>query len=233
MTEALSIFYTFIKILVGFGVIIVYLKLSNKSQITELTPIDFIGNFILGGIIGEMIYNTDISFLRYFVILVLAILLITFLNYISGKFMFARRAIMGVPIPVIKEGKMQLDWVTNQELKFDLIEFMSMLRARGIFSLEEVEFAQIEANGELTVIKKGEGAFNYLLVKSGTVLPEELTQLGKEEDWLLQHLRALNLDLDLEEIFLVEFSNKSHFYIVKNDGTVISKDIEPLSPLPQ
>lgn len=231
MTEALSILYTFIKILVGFGVIIVYLKLSNKSQITELTPIDFIGNFILGGIIGEMIYNADISFLRYFVILVLAILLITFLNYISGKFMFARRAIMGVPIPVITEGKMQLDWVTNQELKFDLIEFMSMLRARGIFSLEEVEFAQIEANGELTVIKKGEGAFNYLLVKSGVVLPEELTQLGREEEWLLQHLREL--DLDLEEIFLVEFSNKSHFYIVKNDGTVISKDIEPLSPLSQ
>ena len=62
------------------------------------------------------------------------------------------------------------------------------------------------------------------------VLPEELTQLGKDEDWFLQHMRALNIDL--EEVFLVEFSNKSHFYIVKNNGTVVSKDIKPISLLP-
>ena len=62
------------------------------------------------------------------------------------------------------------------------------------------------------------------------VLPEELTQLGKDEDWLLQHMKALNIDL--EEVFLVEFSNKSHFYIVKNNGTVVSKDIKPISLLP-
>ena len=55
MTETLSILYTFSKILVGFVVIIIYLKLSNKSQVSELTPIDFIGNFIIGGIIGVMI----------------------------------------------------------------------------------------------------------------------------------------------------------------------------------
>ena len=229
MTETLSILYAFSKILVGFVVIIIYLKLSNKSQVSELTPIDFIGNFIIGGIVGGMIYNPDISFFRYFIMLVSAILLISCLNYISSKFMFARRAIMSVPIPVIVEGKMQLDWVTDKKLKVDLIQFMSMLRAKNIFSLEEVESAQIEANGELTVIKKGEGAFNYLLVQNGVVLSEELTQLGKEEDWLLQHMRALNIDL--EEVFLVEFSNKSHFYIVKNNGTVVSKDIKPISLL--
>ena len=44
--EVLSVSYTFLKIFTGFAIIIVYLKLSNKSQITELTPIDFIGNFI-------------------------------------------------------------------------------------------------------------------------------------------------------------------------------------------
>ena len=185
MTETLSILYTFNKILVGFVVIIIYLKLSNKSQVSELTPIDFIGNFIIGGIIGGMIYNPDISFFRYFIMLVSAILLISCLNYISSKFMFARRAIMSVPIPVIVEGKMQLDWVTDKKLKVDLIQFMSMLRAKNIFSLEEVESAQIEA-----------------------------------------------LNIDLEEVFLVEFSNKSHFYIVKNNGTVVSKDIKPISLLP-
>ena len=73
--EVLSVSYTFLKIFTGFAIIIVYLKLSNKSQITELTPIDFIGNLILGGIIGEMIYTPEISFIKYFIMCTICVYL--------------------------------------------------------------------------------------------------------------------------------------------------------------
>ncbi len=221
--EVLSVSYTFLKIFTGFAIIIVYLKLSNKSQITELTPIDFIGNLILGGIIGEMIYTPEISFIKYFIMLVLAIGLISSLNFISARCMIARHAIMGSAIPIIVNGQLQFDSINNKDIKFDLIEFMSMLRAKEIFSLEEVEFAQVEANGELTVIKKGNGYLNYLLVKSGHILTTELEKLGKNEDWLNQHLAELNLSL--EDLFLVEFSNNNRFYIVKCDGKTVTKNI--------
>lgn len=221
--EILSVLYTFLKIFTGFAIIILYLKLTNKSQITELTPIDFIGNLILGGIIGEMIYTPEISFIKYFIMLVLAIGLIWSLNFISARYMIARHAIMGSAIPVIVNGRFQFDSINNTDTKFDIIEFMSLLRSKEIFSLEEVEFAQIEANGELTVIKKGEGYLNYLLVKSGHILISELEKLGQNEEWLNRYLAELNLPL--EDLFLVEFSNNNRFYIVKCNGETVTKNI--------
>lgn len=215
--------YTSIKLFTGFAVIILYLKLTNKSQLTEFTPIDFIGNLILGGIIGEMIYNPEIEFAQYFTMLMIAIVLITSLNFISARFLVARRVIMGSAIPVIINGKLQFDSLNNNDIKFDLIEFMSMLRARDVFSLEDVEFAQIEANGDLTLIKKGDGCLNYLLVKSGQIITPELAKIDKDEAWLLAHLAEINQPI--EECFLVEFSRGNHFFIVRQDQTTLTKDI--------
>lgn len=52
-----------IKFLIGFFVVIAYFNLSGKSQISQLSPIDLIGNFILGGIIGGVIYSDTIAIL--------------------------------------------------------------------------------------------------------------------------------------------------------------------------
>lgn len=223
LDQVISYAYTFFKLFIGFAVIVGYLKISNKSHTTQLTPIDFIGNFILGGIIGGVIYNHDISLTKYLLTLFLAVSLISLLNLISTKVMFARRVVMSTTIPIIINGKLQLDSISHQDTKFDLISFVAKLRSKGIFSLAEVEFAQIEANGELTVIKKGEGHLNYLFVKSGQLLTSQLANANKSEEWLLAQLAELNLDL--RDIFLVEFVHNSQLYIIKNDSTVVSKKI--------
>ena len=43
---------TVFKLLIGVTLIVLHLRLTGKQQTVQLTPIDFIGNFILGGIIG-------------------------------------------------------------------------------------------------------------------------------------------------------------------------------------
>lgn len=41
-----------VKFIIGFVNVITHLNLSGKTQLSQMTPIDFIGNFVLGGIIG-------------------------------------------------------------------------------------------------------------------------------------------------------------------------------------
>ena len=225
MTETfLMYFFALFKILLGFFIVIVYFKLSNKAQTMQFTPIEFIGNIILGGIIGEVIYNPEISFITYITTLISALAVISFLNFITTKFMPVRKAMMASVTPVIVNGKFQLDSLGNKENKFDIIEFTAMLRSNGIFSLEEVEFAQIEAHGGLTVIKKGEGYLNFLLVKGGQILYTQLEKIEKDEAWLLKQLNILGIP-NLDDIFLIEFSKNRHLYIVKNDGSALSQDI--------
>ncbi|MGX2957118.1 DUF421 domain-containing protein [Ursidibacter arcticus] len=212
------------KILLGFFIVIFYFKLSKKAQTMQFTPIEFIGNIILGGIIGEVIYNPEISFITYIITLISALAVISLLNFVTTKFMPVRKVMMASVTPVIVNGKFQLDSLNNKENKFDIIEFTAMLRSNGIFSLEDVEFAQIEAHGGLTVIKKGEGYLNFLLVKGGQILHTQLEKIGKDEAWLLQQLKVVGIE-QLDDIFLVEFSQNRRFYIVNNDGTSLSSEI--------
>lgn len=209
---------TVFKLLLGFVVMAAYLKLGNKLQTTQLTPIDFMGNFVLGGIVGGVIYNDNIPLLQYLLLLVSTVALIMLLNRLITKLMPVRRLVMGAALPVIVDGKLQLDSLSGKDTKFDLIDFMAQLRSRGIFSLREIDFAQIEVNGGLTVIKRGEGTRNFLLLKSGQVLDEQLRLAGRDEAWLHAALAQMGIG-STDDVFLAELSNGNELYVVRTDAS--------------
>ena len=100
---------------------------------------------------------------------------------------------------------------------FDMIDFAEELRSRGIFSIEDVEFAQYESNGSLTVIKKGDGSLSYVLVSKGQIVQEQLEASGQSEEWLTKELEQQGINL--EDIFFAELEGREKIYIVMNDLT--------------
>lgn len=71
-----------IKFIIGFVIVITHLNLSGKTQLSQMTPIDFIGNFVLGGIIGGVIYSDSIPLYQYVLVLLIGVCLISLLNAI-------------------------------------------------------------------------------------------------------------------------------------------------------
>ena len=43
-----------IKFIIGFTIILAHMNISGKTQLSQLTPIDFIGNFCFRGIMGGL-----------------------------------------------------------------------------------------------------------------------------------------------------------------------------------
>lgn len=43
--------WVLLKFLTGFVIVITHLNLSGKTQLSQMTPVDLIGNFVIGGII--------------------------------------------------------------------------------------------------------------------------------------------------------------------------------------
>ena len=95
---------TVFKLLIGIILIVLHLRLTGKQQTTQLTPIDFIGNFILGGVIGGVIYNHAISFAEYISFLLVTFGIISGLNYLTSKFMSTRSLVMGKAYTIIEGG---------------------------------------------------------------------------------------------------------------------------------
>lgn len=212
---------TVFKLLIGIILIVLHLRLTGKQQTVQMTPIDFIGNFILGGVIGGVIYNHAISFAEYISFLLVTFGIISGLNYLTSKFMSTRSLVMGKAYTIIEGGRFSQDALDSTDHKLDPVEFLAELRGMGIFSLSDISLVQREANGSLTVRRKGEGGVNYVLVSSGQVVTDNLELAGHSEEWLRGELEQAGIT-DLVDLFLVELDAADRLNIVDQEGQTTS-----------
>lgn len=215
---------TVFKLLIGIILIVLHLRLTGKQQTVQMTPIDFIGNFILGGTIGGVIYNHAISFAEYISALLVTFGIISSLNYLTSKFMPTRSLVMGKAFTIIEGGRFTQDALDNTDHKLDPVEFLAELRGMGIFSLHDLQLVQREANGSLTVRRKGEGGVNYVLVSNGQVVTDNLELAHRDEEWLRHEISQAGVG-ELESIFIVELTPDNRLNIVDESGNTTAMNI--------
>ncbi len=112
--------FVLVKFIIGFVIVITHLNLSGKTQLSQMTPIDFIGNFVLGGIIGGVIYSDSIPLYQYLIVLLIGVFLISLLNAISKHVNFFRSMAIGQPIPIIKKGRFLVENISDNKNKIDI-----------------------------------------------------------------------------------------------------------------
>ena len=215
---------TVFKLLIGIILIVLHLRLTGKQQTVQMTPIDFIGNFILGGTIGGVIYNHTISFAEYISVLIVTLAIVSGLNYLTSKFMSTRSLVMGKAYTIIEGGRFTQDALDNTDHKLDPVEFLAELRGMGIFSLSDISLVQREANGSLTVRRKGEGGVNYVLVSNGQIVTDNLKLLHRDEEWLYAELSSAGVG-EVEDLFVVELDADNRLNIVSQTGNTTAMTV--------
>lgn len=50
-----------VKIIVGMLGVLFFLRISGKTQMAQLTPLDSVNAFVLGALVGGVIYSPDVS----------------------------------------------------------------------------------------------------------------------------------------------------------------------------
>ena len=93
-------------------------------------------------------------------------------------------------------------------------DFYTKLRTKGVTQISDIEEAFMESNGQLIVIKKGEGGYSNLLVSEGNIQEDNLKHIGKDDNWLKEELEKYNIT-DLSELFIVEYSGDGKLFIVR------------------
>lgn len=207
-----------IKFIIGFTIILAHMNISGKTQLSQLTPIDFIGNFVLGGIMGGVIYTDAIPLYQYVIVFLIGVFFISFLNYISKKFNFFRAVAIGNPIPIIKKGRFIMENITEKKNKIDILNITSRLHAQGIHSFQEVNYAQIEPDGQITVVCDGAKMPSIIIMKDGVIRASELEQIERDENWLNEEMKKQHIE-NPEDVFLAEFWDGKVNFILQ-DGKI-------------
>ncbi|WP_369712154.1 DUF421 domain-containing protein [Leptotrichia sp. HSP-342] len=201
-----------IKLTIGFIALVVFMNLNGRSQLAPTSTEDQIGNYVLGGIIGGVIYNPSITIVQFLIVLLIWGLLMTTIDFLKNSNKNVKKMIDGQIVYLIKGGKMITENFAQATLSIP--DFYTKLRTKGIFKISDIEDAFMESNGQLIVIQKNDENYSNLLVSEGKIMEDNLEHIGKNDEWLKEELAKYNV-LDINDIFLVEYSNDDKLFIVK------------------
>ena len=201
-----------IKLTIGFIALVVFMNLNGRSQLAPTSTEDQIGNYVLGGIIGGVIYNPSITIVQFLIVLLIWGLLMTTIDFLKNSNKNVKKMIDGQIVYLIKGGKMITENFAQATLSIP--DFYTKLRTKGIFQISDIEDAFMESNGQLIVIQKNDENYSNLLVSEGKIIEDNLEHIGKNDEWLKEELAKYNV-LDINDIFLVEYSNDDKLFIVR------------------
>ena len=193
-----------IKLALGLLSIVMVINFTGKGNLAPSSASDQVQNYVLGGIIGGMIYNENIGLLQYFIILLIWVCLVLSLRWLKTNSAFFKKAIDGEPSLLISRGK--LDTEACRKAGLTAHEIMFKLRSNNVYSIRNVKQAVLEQNGQLIVVMLGEENPRYPLVTDGTIQVQALDSIDKTEEWLLERLKEQGVE-SISDVFLAEYEN--------------------------
>ncbi|MBO1002979.1 DUF421 domain-containing protein [Pseudogracilibacillus auburnensis] len=211
-----------------FGILALFLltKLLGKTQISQLTAFDFIAAIVLGELVGNALFDKKAGILDIgFVILLWGVVLYA-IEIVTQKFKGSRFILEGKPAIIIHKG--ELIYEEMRKNKIDINEVQQLLRMKDVFALQEVEYAILETNGELSVLKKApfqtpnkkdlnvapeEPQIAMPLIIDGEVVKDNLAEANVTEEWLLDELKRQNYD-DIRQVFYAEWLEGKKLFVL-------------------
>jgi len=191
-----------IKLALGLLSLVFVINVTGKGNLAPNSAVDQIQNFVLGGIIGGVIYNSSITIIQYVTILIIWTILILLLKWLNTNVSFIKQLIDGNPTIIIKNGTLDPEACRSKGLA--AAEVALKLRAQGIFQLKDVKRAVIEQNGQLIIVRMGDENPKYPIITDGVVQVEILETIGKSEEWLTEKLKEEGFE-EVSNIFIAEY----------------------------
>lgn len=194
---------------------IVY-RLMGKREIGELSIMDLIVSFILSELAAMAIDNYESNIL----ISVIPILAVSLIEIITSRLILRNTKIRdifeGNPSVIINRGKINFKEMIKQ--RYNIGDLLTELRSKGIKSIEEVSYAVLETNGNLSVFtKKGTnfGSFPLPIILDGQIQKETLQEIDKTTAWIDDFLK--NEKITKDEVFYAFYHDEKLFVIKNND----------------
>ena len=157
----------------AFIALLILARILGKKQLSQLTFFHYITGIAFGSIAAEIAGQTDVKFMDGITALIWWAVLTLLASYISLKSSKLRIVLDDQPTIVVKEGAIMENAMKKEKLHVN--DLMMMLREQSIFTLQDVHYAILETNGQLSVMKKitQQGATKQD-VKASTTAPKYL-----------------------------------------------------------
>ena len=193
-----------IKLTMGLLSLVLVINISGKGNLAPSSATDQVLNYVLGGIVGGVIYSPRISVLQYFIILMIWTMIVLILKWLKTNSVLFKTILDGQPVIIIKKGILDVEACRRAGLTANDIAFK--LRTNGVYSVRKVKRAVLEQNGQLIIVLQDEENPKYPIITDGTVQTNILEAIDKDIDWLQEQLKEMGYE-NISDIFLAEYDS--------------------------
>lgn len=214
----------FARVLILFITVLILLRVTGKKQVANLQPAELVTLVMVADVAAIPMTSPGTPLVNG-IVGIFALLLMQFtLSYITMKSTRSRAIISGRPTNVIVNGKIVEE--SLQELRYNINDLLEQLRAAGYPAIQDVEWAVLETNGQLSVIPKSQKrpvtpedlgistqyeGLPVPLIVDGNPDKHNLERIGLDMNWLLAELKKHGVSRP-KDVLYASIDTQGNFY---------------------
>ena len=202
----------FIRTIILYFLIVVVLRLMGKRQIVELEPFELVITIMISDLACQPMQDNRLPLLLGIIPIITLLLLKNILSLLQLKSAFLRRVIDGEPTIIISKGKIIYTALKKQQITIE--ELIEELRLLEYYDLENIQYAILENNGNITVITNDSNKslvnpkFPKLLISDGRLNKNILNFITKDK--ILSLLKENNIN-SIKNVMIAMLDTNGNF----------------------
>ena len=207
------------KVIISFIIYQFFIRILGKTALAQLTGNDIGAIFFLAYLLfGSIEIKGTLQS-------VVGCIIVTCLYFLISKISLNNKLnkfLIGEPVFLIKNGKIMAQNLRRS--RYTLMELLSSIRVAGYFDINDVDYALIEPNGDISVLAKKDKVYvtpSHLdintsdmglplaVIIDGEIQDNNLKELNKDKGWLKRELQLKGYS-QLNKIFLATVTINDH-----------------------
>lgn len=216
---------SYLRTIILYCVLIAVIRLMGKRQIGQMEASEFVVAMLVADLASIPMQDGGIPLLSGLIPLITVLGLELVLSHLSLKSIWFRKILCGKPVILIENGNILQGNLRKTRVTMD--ELTGHLREKDVLDLQDVQYAILETNGNLSVFpypkQKPASAADagiqvkkqYLpltVISDGKILKSNLKKAGKDLSWLQRALEKRRVTVADTWLLTVDGADNVVFY---------------------
>lgn len=204
-----------IRCILFYFLLIFALRFMGKREVGELSVFDIVIYLVMSELLALALTESDESIFKAIIPIITLVLLQISVSLFILKSKKIRDILDGKPVILIHNGILNQNEMKKQ--RYNLDDLLFQLRSKDVSNLKDVQFAILENNGSLSVLKKKDCDLLVIepLIQDGKVNKKVLKYIQKDENWLNTEIKKYGYE-NSKQIFLAMVMKDCLYVLEKN-----------------
>jgi uncharacterized membrane protein YcaP (DUF421 family) len=135
----------------GYCFLVLVVRVLRRRPGTQMTPFEFVLIFFVGGLTLTAMVGDEVSLTNAICQIITVAIVHYLFVWIRSKSSKLARIFDGLPLVLLEKGRWRSETLSQMRIFDD--DVMAAARSRQVASLDSIEYAVLERNGEISIIE--------------------------------------------------------------------------------